>query len=56
VLLQGFFAKSAGVRGVVSAGVGNISADLGGALRLYLACIYIWCIARRYSRASSPRA
>jgi hypothetical protein len=41
---------------LVSADIGNISAGLGGALRTYLACVCVWCIARRCSHASSPRA
>jgi hypothetical protein len=29
---------------------------LGGAMRTYLAHIYVWCISKRCSRASIPRA
>jgi hypothetical protein len=51
------FSQSMPVREVlVLAGVGNISAGLGGAMRTYLAHICVRCIARRCSRASSPRA
>jgi hypothetical protein len=41
---------------LVSAGVGDISAGLGGAMRTYLAHTCVRCISRRCSRASSPRA
>jgi hypothetical protein len=40
---------------LVSAGVGNISADLGGAIHMYLAHVCVRCITRRCSHASSPR-
>jgi hypothetical protein len=57
VLLQGFFSQSLPVCEVlVSADVDNISAGLGDAMRTYLACICVRCIAKRCSRASSPRA
>jgi hypothetical protein len=39
---------------LVSAGVSNISAGLGGAMRTYLAHVYVRCISRRCSHASSP--
>jgi hypothetical protein len=38
---------------LVSAGVSNISASLGGAMRTYLAHVCIRCISRRCSQASS---
>jgi hypothetical protein len=41
---------------LVSADIDNISAGLGGALRTYLSCVCVRCIARRCSHASSPRA
>jgi hypothetical protein len=41
---------------LVSAGVGNIPAGLGGAMRTYLAFVCVRCISRRCSSASSPRA
>jgi hypothetical protein len=41
---------------LVSAGVGNISAGLGGAMRTYLAHVCVRCISRGSSHASSPRA
>jgi hypothetical protein len=41
---------------LVSAGVDNILASLGGSMRTYLAYVCIRCIARRCSRASIPRA
>jgi hypothetical protein len=41
---------------LVSAGIDNISAGLGGAMHTYLAHVYVQCISRRCSRASSPRA
>jgi hypothetical protein len=41
---------------LVSAGIGNIPAGLGGAMRTYLAFAYFRCISRMCSRASSPRA
>jgi hypothetical protein len=41
---------------LVSAGVGNISAVLGGAMRTYLAHVRVRCISMRCSHASSPRA
>jgi hypothetical protein len=41
---------------LVSAGVGNVSASLGGAMHTYLEYVYLWCISTRCSRASSPRA
>jgi hypothetical protein len=41
---------------LVSAGVGNVSASLDGAMHTCLAYICIWCISRRCSRASSPRS
>jgi hypothetical protein len=39
--------------GFVSAGIGNIPASLGGAMRTYLAFVCVRCISRRCSRASS---
>jgi hypothetical protein len=41
---------------LVSAGISNIPAGLGGATCTYLASICVRCISRRCSRASSPRA
>jgi hypothetical protein len=41
---------------LVSAGIGNIPAGLGGAMRTYLAYVCVRCISRMCSRASSPRA
>jgi hypothetical protein len=41
---------------LVSAGFGNISVSLGGAMRTFLAYVYVRCVARRCSRALSPRA
>jgi hypothetical protein len=41
---------------LVSAGVGNISASLGGGMRTCLAYVCVRCISRRCSRASGPRA
>jgi hypothetical protein len=41
---------------LVSAGVSNVSAGLGGAMRTHLAHVCVRCISRRCSRASSPRA
>jgi hypothetical protein len=41
---------------LVSAGVGNISAGLGGAMRMYLAYVRVRCISRTCSHASIPRA
>jgi hypothetical protein len=41
---------------LVSAGISNISASLGGAMRTYLAHVYVRCISRRCSRTSSPGA
>jgi hypothetical protein len=55
VLLQGFFSQSLPVCEVlVSAGVGNISAGHGGAMRTYLAQVCVRCISRRCSHTSSP--
>jgi hypothetical protein len=39
---------------LVSDGVGNIPASLGGAMRMYLAYVCIRCISRRCSHMSSP--
>jgi hypothetical protein len=39
---------------LVSAAIDNIPAGLGGAMRMYLAFVCVWCISRRCSRASSP--
>jgi hypothetical protein len=41
---------------LVSAGIGNIPADLGGAMHTFSAFVCVRCISRRCSRASSPRA
>jgi hypothetical protein len=41
---------------LVSAGIDNISASLGGAMHMYLAHVCIRCISRRCSHASNPRA
>jgi hypothetical protein len=41
---------------LVSADIGNIPATLNGAMHTFLAFVYVWCISRRCSRASSPRA
>jgi hypothetical protein len=41
---------------LVSAGVDNVSAGLGGAMCTYLVYVCVRCISRRCSRASSPRA
>jgi hypothetical protein len=41
---------------LVSAGVGNVSAGLGGVMRTYLTYVRVWCISKRCSHASSPRA
>jgi hypothetical protein len=41
---------------LVSAGIGNIPAGLGSAMRTCLAYICVQCISRRCSRASIPRA
>jgi hypothetical protein len=41
---------------LVSAGIGNIPAGLGGAMRMYLAFVCVRCISKRCSHASSPRA
>jgi hypothetical protein len=41
---------------LVSAGIDNISPNLGGAVHTYLAHICIRCISRRCSRASSSQA
>jgi hypothetical protein len=41
---------------LVSAGIGNIPAGLGSAVRTYLAFVCVRCISRRCSRALSPRA
>jgi hypothetical protein len=54
VLLQGFFTGSAGV--LVSTGVSDVPAGLGGAMRTFLAFVCVRCISRRCSHASSPRA
>jgi hypothetical protein len=52
-----FFSQSLPVcRVLVSAGIGNIPAGLGGAARKYLAFIRVRCNSRRCSCASSPRA
>jgi hypothetical protein len=56
VLLQCFFAGSASVRGVSLAGIGNIPAGIGGAMRTFLVFICVRCISRRCSCALSPRA
>jgi hypothetical protein len=41
---------------LVSAGVDNISASLGGAMRMYLAHVCVLYISMRCSHVSSPRA
>jgi hypothetical protein len=41
---------------LVSAGIGNIPAGLGGAMRTCLTYVCVRCISKRCSRASSPRA
>jgi hypothetical protein len=41
---------------LVSAGIGNIPAGLGGAMRTFLAFVCVRCISRRCRRASCPRA
>jgi hypothetical protein len=41
---------------LVSAGIGNIPAGIGGAMRTYLAYVCIQCVSCRCSCASSPRA
>jgi hypothetical protein len=41
---------------LVSAGIGNIPASIGGAMRTYLAYVCVRCISSRCSRASRPRA
>jgi hypothetical protein len=41
---------------LVSAGIGNIPAGLGGAMRTCLTYVCVRCISRRCSHASSPRA
>jgi hypothetical protein len=41
---------------LVSAGIGDIPAGLGDAMRTFLAFVCVRCISRRCSRASSPRA
>jgi hypothetical protein len=41
---------------LVSAGISNIPAGLGSAMRTYLAFVCVRCISRRCSRVSSPRA
>jgi hypothetical protein len=51
-----FFAESAGVRGVSLSWRRQFSAGLGGAMRMYLARVYVRCIPRRCSRASSAQA
>jgi hypothetical protein len=52
-----FFSQSLPVcKVLVSVGVGDVSAGLGGAMRTYWAHIYVRCVSRRCSRASSPRA
>jgi hypothetical protein len=50
------FSQSLPMREVlVSAGIGNIPAGLGGATRTYLAFVCVRCTSKRCSRASSPR-
>jgi hypothetical protein len=41
---------------LVSADISNIPVSLGGAMRTFLAFVYVRCISRRCSHASSPRA
>jgi hypothetical protein len=41
---------------LVSAGVGNVSAGLGGAMCMYLAYVCVRWISKRCSHVSSPRA
>jgi hypothetical protein len=41
---------------LVSSGIGDIPAGLGGAMRTFLAFVCVRCISRRCCRASSPRA
>jgi hypothetical protein len=41
---------------LVSAGISDIPAGLGGAMLTFLAFVYVRCISRRCSRALSPRA
>jgi hypothetical protein len=52
-----FFSQSLPVcKVLVSAGVGNISAGLSGAMRTYLAYVCVRCISERCSHESSPKA
>jgi hypothetical protein len=41
---------------LVTAGIGDIPAGLGGAMHTFLAFVCVRCISRRCSRASSPRS
>jgi hypothetical protein len=41
---------------LVSVGIDDIPAGLGGAMHASLAFVCVWCISKRHSRASSPRA
>jgi hypothetical protein len=56
VLLQVFTQSLPACEVLVSVGIGNILASLGGAMRTYLAYVCARCISRRCSHASSPRA
>jgi hypothetical protein len=56
VLLQVFSQSLPVCEVLVSAGVGDVSAGLGGAMHTYWAHIYVRCVSMKCSRASSPRA
>jgi hypothetical protein len=56
VLLQGFSQDLPVCEVLVSADISDIPAGLGGAMRSCLAYVCVWCISRRCSHASSPRA
>jgi hypothetical protein len=51
-----FFAALSSCEASVSASLGDVSAGLSGAIRMCLTFMCVWCISRRCSLASSPRA